>query len=155
MNAMRKEADQKFLNNLIQRTSKNELSWFCEQNEDDPLYDPHSYICYYPIRMQINSNPKDLRAVDFYLYPERLVIIDAGYVWLGNINRGKIEVLQEEEDTSKNYLTNPLDHVVLKFEKEDYPTHIERLLALAEEQRIVKNDQRYVNLVSGFLKGQN
>lgn len=129
MNMNRKEADQKFLNSLIQGTSREELDWHCEQEDSNP----QSYRCVFPKRIQIGTDPKNLRAVDLILYPVHLVVIDA---W------------DFEHGTG---LAAP----ILQFNQEDYPTHIERLIELAENQRIVKNDERYVTLLSGFLKGQN
>jgi hypothetical protein len=130
----RKEADQRFLSSLIQRTSRNELSWHCEQEDG---IDPHSYFCMYPTRVQIGSDSKNLRAIDIFLYPDYLIAIDA---W-------------EKENARSTREALPVP--ILHFTRIDYPTQFDRLTVLAEAQRIEKRDEAYVALMSGFLKGQN
>jgi hypothetical protein len=89
------------------------------------------YICYYPIRMQVTDDPKDLRAVNFYLYSDYLVIVD----------------------TTVAFPPSSRPPGILHFDKKDYPTHIDRLLELASNQRTIKDDERYIKLVSGVIRG--
>jgi hypothetical protein len=132
MSMERKEADQRFLSNLIQQTSRNELSWHCEQEDG---INPHSYRCVYPTRIQIGSDPKNLRPIDLLLYPDHLIVMDS---W------------DYEHATAQN-----LPVPILQFTQVEYPTQFDRLTVLAEAQRLEKRDEAYVALLSGFLKGQN
>jgi hypothetical protein len=138
---LRKEVDQRFLNNLIQRTSKGDLDWYCEQEPGD--IDPHSYFCVYPTRIQIGSDPRNLRAVDIFLYPDNLIVIDAWDAAVASNLR--------KDPTKMACPPSPILH----FTREEYSSHLDRLLALAEEQRVQKNDERHVMLLSNFLKEQD
>jgi hypothetical protein len=120
----RKELDQKFLNNLIQQSDRGELSWWVTENTDENS----SYICAFPKRIQVNPlsfSPLDFKAVDLILHPDRLDVVDT---------------------------TNPKYDPILQFKMENFPSHLPRLLELAETQRIAKDNEKYAKLMEGFLK---
>jgi hypothetical protein len=95
----------------------------------------------YPTRVQIGSDPKNLRAIDIFIYPDHLIAIDA---W-------DTAAAEKQRETDP---TVPPPAPILHFTREEYPTHLDRLLELAETQRVEKNDDQQISLLGSFLKGQ-